>query len=218
MHIAIAGNIGSGKTTLTKMLANHYGWQAQFEKVVDNPYLEDYYKDIRRWSFNLEVFFLKERFRDILEIGKSDKTIIQDRSIYEGVHVFAKNNHNQGTISDLDFETYMDLFEQMLSMTREPDLMIYLRASIEHLVRNIQKRGREYEQTMQLDYLKGLNKQYEEFINNNYKGRVLIIDVNNLDYEHRPEDFRFITDKIDQIIYGLFPLNEKRPTESPSGF
>lgn len=218
MHIAIAGNIGSGKTTLTRMLANHYGWQAQFEKVVDNPYLEDYYKDIRRWSFNLEVFFLKERFRDILEIDKSEKTIIQDRSIYEGVYVFAKNNHKQGTISDLDFETYMDLFEQMLSMTREPDLMIYLRASIEHLVGNIQKRGREYEQTMQLDYLKGLNKQYEEFINSNYKGRVLTIDVNHLDYEHRPEDFRFITDKIDQIIYGLFPLNEKKTPEPSLGF
>ena len=216
MHIAIAGNIGSGKTTLTKMLADHYGWHAQFEKVVDNPYLEDYYKDLQRWSFNLEVFFLKERFKDMLEIGKSEKTIIQDRSIYEGVYVFAKNNHKQGTISDLDFETYMDLFEQMLSMTRVPDLMIYLRSSIEHLVGNIQKRGRDYEQTMKLDYLKGLNRQYDEFISNSYPGRVLTIDVNNLDYEHNPEDFRFITDKIDQIIYGLFPLDDNSQEEQTS--
>lgn len=206
MHIAIAGNIGSGKTTLTRMLAKHYGWEVRYEKVVDNPYLIDYYKDIKRWSFNLEVYFLKERFKDILEIGKSDKTIIQDRSIFEGVYVFAKNNHEQGTISDLDFETYMELFDNMISIVEEPDLMIYLRSSIEHLVSNIQKRGREYEQTIQLDYLKGLNRRYEEFIYNDYKGRVLTIDVNNMDYEHNASDFSQITDKIDQILYGLFPL------------
>lgn len=206
MHIAIAGNIGSGKTTLTRMLAKHYGWEVRYEKVVDNPYLIDYYKDIKRWSFNLEVYFLKERFKDILEIGKSDKTIIQDRSIFEGVYVFAKNNHEQGTISDLDFETYMELFDNMISIVEEPDLMIYLRSSIDHLVSNIQKRGRDYEQTIQLDYLKGLNRRYEEFIYNDYKGRVLTIDVNNMDYEHNASDFSQITDKIDQILYGLFPL------------
>ncbi len=207
MHIAIAGNIGSGKTTLTRMLARHYGWEPRYEKVVDNPYLEDYYKDIRRWSFNLEVFFLKERFRDILEISKSGKTVVQDRSIFEGVYVFARNNHEQHTISDLDFETYMELFEQMLSVVRMPDLMIYLRASIEHLVANIQKRGRDYELAIQLDYLKGLNRRYEEFITKDYKGRVLVIDVNDIDFESNAEHFRSITDKIDQILFGLFPLN-----------
>ena len=207
MHIAIAGNIGSGKTTLTRMLARHYGWEPRYEKVVDNPYLEDYYKDIRRWSFNLEVFFLKERFRDILEISKSGKTVVQDRSIFEGVYVFARNNHEQHTISDLDFETYMELFEQMLSVVRMPDLMIYLRASIEHLVANIQKRGRDYEQAIQLDYLKGLNRRYEDFITKDYKGRVLVIDVNDIDFESNAEHFRSLTDKIDQILFGLFPLN-----------
>lgn len=206
MYIAIAGNIGSGKTTLTRMLAKHYGWEARMEKVIGNPYLEDYYKDIRRWSFNLEVFFLKERFRDILEIAKSERTVIQDRSIFEGVYVFAKNNHVQGTISDLDFETYMELFEQMMSMVRTPDLMVYLRSDINHLVANIQKRGRDYEQAIQLDYLKGLNKRYDEFISNDYKGKVLTIDVNSLDFEHRPKDFRIITDKIDNIIYEWQPL------------
>ena len=206
MHIAIAGNIGSGKTTLTRMLAKHYGWEVRYEKVVDNPYLSDYYKDIRRWSFNLEVYFLKERFKDILEIAKAENTIIQDRSIFEGVYVFTKNNHEQGTISDRDFETYMELFDNMVSIVREPDLMIYLRADIKHLVNNIQKRGRDYEQAIQLDYLKGLNKSYEEFIYNDYKGRVLTIDVNDMDYEHNPLDFRKITETIDPLLYGLFPL------------
>lgn len=206
MHIAIAGNIGSGKTTLTKMLAKHYGWEARFEKVVDNPYLEDYYKDIKRWSFNLEVFFLKERFKDVLAIRQCEKTVIQDRSIFEGVYVFAKNNHDQGTISDLDYETYMELFDNMVSIVKEPDLMIYLRSSIEHLVSNIQKRGRDYEQTIQIDYLKGLNQRYEDFIRNHYKGRVLVVDVNDMDYEHNPKDFREITDKIDNLLYGLFPF------------
>ena len=207
LHIAIAGNIGSGKTTLTRMLAKHYGWEARFEKVVDNPYLADYYDDIHRWSFNLEVFFLKERFRDTLAIAQSQNTIIQDRSIFEGVYVFAKNNHEQGTIDDRDFETYMELFHHMTSIVKTPDLMIYLRADIPHLVQNIQKRGRDYEQTIQLDYLKGLNQRYEDFIYKYYPGRVLTIDVNDMDYEHRPEDFNKITEKIDSILYGLFPLD-----------
>lgn len=206
MHIAIAGNIGSGKTTLTKMLARHYGWEAKLEKVIGNPYLEDYYKDICRWSFNLEVYFLKERFRDILEIAQSDNIVVQDRTIFEGVHVFAKNNHLQGNISDLDFETYMELFEQMMSIVKMPDLMVYLRADIDHLVANIQKRGRDYEQSIKLDYLKGLNQRYEEFINNDYKGRVLTIDVNRLDFQNNAADFNLITDKIDNIIYEWKPL------------
>lgn len=206
MHIAIAGNIGSGKTTLTRMLARHYGWEAKLEKVIGNPYLDDYYKDMRRWSFNMEVFFLKERFRDIMEIARTEKTVIQDRCIFEGVYVFARNNHQQGTISDLDFATYMELFEQMMSVVSYPDLMIYLRADINHLVANIQKRGRDYEQSIKLDYLKGLNKQYDDFIYNEYKGKVLTIDVNGMDYEHNPKQFGSITDSIDNILFEWKPI------------
>lgn len=205
MHIAIAGNIGSGKTTLTNMLARHYGWEARFEPVDVNPYLEDYYKDIPRWSFNLEVYFLKQRFRDLLDIAGSKKTIIQDRCIYEGVYVFTANNRAMGNLSDRDFETYMELFEQMTEIVRYPDLMIYLRASVPHLVQNIQKRGRDYEQSMPIDYLRGLNQLYEEFIFQKYKGRVLTIEVDNLDYQHRPQDFAGIIDKIDANLFGLFP-------------
>jgi len=204
MHIAVAGNIGSGKTTLTRMLSKHYGWEPKFEAVVENPYLEDYYKDIQRWGFNLEVFFLKQRFMDILDIAKSEKTIIQDRSIFEGVFVFVSNNHAQGNLSDRDFETFMDLFEQMMGLVKEPDLMIYLRASLPHLIANIQKRGREYEKSIQIDYLQGLNERYEEFIQKKYKGKVLIIDKDPIDFEHNPEDFRMITEKIDSQLFGLF--------------
>ena len=210
MHIAIAGNIGSGKTTLTTMLARHYGWTPRFEPVMDNPYLEDYYHDIKRWAFNLEVYFLKERFRDILDIlANPEITTIQDRSIFEGVYVFVANNYAQGQLSDRDFEAYMELFEQMTEIVKFPDLMIYLRAPIEHLVANIQKRGRDYEQTISLDYLKGLNEQYEDFIFNKYKGKVMVVDVNGLDYQHNQEDFMKITDKIDAYLYGLF--SEQRP-------
>lgn len=204
MHIAVAGNIGSGKTTLTRMLSKHYGWEPKFEAVVENPYLEDYYKDIQRWGFNLEVFFLKQRFMDILDIAKSEKNIIQDRSIFEGVFVFVSNNHAQGNLSDRDFETFMDLFEQMMGLVKEPDLMIYLRASLPHLIANIQKRGREYEKSIQIDYLQGLNERYEEFIQKKYKGKVLIIDKDPIDFEHNPEDFRMITEKIDSQLFGLF--------------
>ena len=205
MHIAIAGNIGSGKTTLTNMLARHYGWEARFEPVEDNPYLEDYYKDIPRWSFNLEVYFLKQRFRDLLDIAHADHTIIQDRSIYEGVYVFTANNRAMGNLSDRDFETYMELFEQMTEIVRYPDLMIYLRASVPHLVQNIQKRGRDYEQTIPIDYLTGLNSLYEEFIYQKYKGRVLTVEVDDLDYQHRPSDFATIIDRIDSRLFNLFP-------------
>ena len=204
MHIAIAGNIGSGKTTLTTMLAKRYGWKPRFESVDYNPYLEDYYKDIKRWSFPMEVFFLKERFKDLLEISQSDESVVQDRSIYEGVYVFTENNYAMGNLDDRDYDTYMELFEDMTDAVQFPDLMIYLRASVSHLVSNIEKRGREYEQKMPLDYLENLNKRYEEFIKEKYKGRVLTIDVDNLDYQHQPKDFGFITDKIDRELFGLF--------------
>ena len=203
MHIAIAGNIGSGKTTLTTMLAKRYGWKPRFESVDYNPYLEDYYKDIKRWSFPMEVFFLKERFKDLLEISRSDESVVQDRSISEGVYVFTENNYAMGNLDDRDYETYIELFEDMTDAVQFPDLMIYLRASVSHLVSNIEKRGREYEQKMPLDYLENLNKRYEEFIKEKYKGRVLTIDVDNLDYQHQPIDFGFITVKIDIELFGL---------------
>jgi len=205
MHIAIAGNIGSGKTTLTNMLCKHYGWIPRFEEVDYNPYIEDYYKDIKRWSFNLEVFYLKHRFKDILEISKTEGTVVQDRSIFEGVYVFTANNKAMGNISDRDYETYMELFDQMVDLVKYPDLMIYLRSSVPHLVANIQKRGRDYEQTMQIEYLTNLNQRYEDFIFDKYKGKVLVIDVDNLDYEHNPLDFAGIIDKIDGLLFGLFP-------------
>ena len=204
MHIAVSGNIGAGKTTLTQMLSKHYGWEMRLEPVVVNRYLEDYYKDIKRWSFALEVYFLKERFRDVLDIAHTNKTIIQDRSIFEGVYVFVENNYRQGNLSETDFNTYMELFELMTDITKFPDLMIYLRKSVPELVRQIQKRGRDYEQTMQLDYLEGLNNRYEDFIFNKYKGEVLVIESDGMDFEHNPEDFRKIVDKIDARLFGLF--------------
>lgn len=186
------------------MLARHYGWEARFEAVEHNPYLEDYYKDIHRWSFNLEVYFLKERFRDLIEIQNAKHTIVQDRSIFEGVHVFMQNNKAMGNLSDRDYDTYMDLFEQMVEVVNYPDLMIYLRASVPHLVGNIQKRGRDYEQQMQLEYLRNLNQRYDDFINNKYKGRVMVIDKDELDFEHNSKDFAQIVNRIDQTLFGLF--------------
>ena len=206
MHIAIAGNIGSGKSTLTKMLAKHYGWEPRYEAVEHNPYLEDYYRDIHRWSFNLEVYFLKERFRDLLTIAEADHTIIQDRTIYEGVYVFMQNNKAMGNLSERDYQTYMELFEQMMSMVRVPDLMIYLRASVPHLVGNIQKRGRDYEQTIQLEYLQNLNERYEDFIYHKYPGQVMTIEKDNLDFLNQSKDFAQIVDRIDRTLFGLFEL------------
>ena len=208
MYIAVAGNIGSGKSTLTRMLARHYKWEARFESVDNNPYLEDYYNDIRRWSFNLEVYFLKERFRDLITIQQSDHTIIQDRTIFEGVYVFMQNNRDMGNLTQRDYDTFMELFTQMLELVRLPDLLIYLRASVPHLVGNIQKRGREYEQTIQLEYLENLNRRYERFITEHYKGRVMIIDKDPIDFEHQPQDFAQIVDRIDQNLFGLFPAGE----------
>ncbi len=195
--------MGSGKTTLTGMLAEHYGWTPKYEAVTHNPYLEDYYRDIRRWSFNLEVYFLTQRFRDVLAISASDDVIIQDRTIFEGVYIFVANNRAMGNLSDRDYETYMDLFQVMMSQVRTPDLLIYLRSSVPHLVSQIQKRGREYEKSIELDYLEGLNERYEKWISE-YAGRVLVIDADNLDFQNRPEDFAVITDKIDSELFGLF--------------
>ena len=205
MHIAVAGNIGSGKSTLTKMLAKHYGWEPRFEAVDRNPYLEDYYRDIHRWSFNLEIYFLKERFRDLIAISQSEHTIIQDRTIFEGVYVFMENNRSMGNLSDRDYATYMELFEQMISMVRLPDLLIYLRASVPHLVNNIQQRGRDYEQSMQLEYLQNLNERYDDFIYHKYQGRVMTIEKDNLDFLHNPKDLAHIIDRIDATLFGLFP-------------
>ena len=207
MHIAIAGNIGSGKSTLTQLLARHYGWEARFESVDHNPYLEEYYRDIHRWSFSLEVYFLKERFRDLIAISKADHTIIQDRTIFEGVHVFMANNHDMGNLSDRDYATYMELFEQMMHLVQIPNLMIYLRASVPHLVGNIQKRGRSYEQTIQLEYLQNLNSRYEDFIFNKYKGRVMIVEKDELDFKDNPKDLAKIIDRIDSTLFGLFSLS-----------
>ncbi|MBO4447752.1 MAG: deoxynucleoside kinase [Bacteroidales bacterium] len=203
MHIGVAGNIGSGKTTLTGMLAAHYGWEPRYEAVSYNPYLEDYYKDIPRWSYNLETYFLAQRFKDVLDIAKCDGVIIQDRTILEGVNIFVANNHALGNLTDRDFDTYMQLFELLMSTVKLPDLLIYLRSDVPHLVQNIAKRGRDYEQGMSLEYLAGLNERYEKWIAD-YKGKVLIIDTENLDFKNVPEDFSAITDKIDALLYGLF--------------
>ena len=203
MHIGIAGNIGRGKTTLTRKLSEHYGWTPKYEAVTYNPYLEDYYKDIPRWSYNLETYFLAQRFQDLLDIAKSREVIIQDRTILEGVEIFVANNHDLGNLSDRDYDTYMQLFRLMMSMVSPPDLLIYLKCGVPHLVSQIQKRGRDYEQSMSLEYLSGLNERYEKWIAE-YKGRLLVIDADHLDFENRPEDFASITDKIDAELFGLF--------------
>ena len=204
MHIAIAGNIGSCKTTLTKMLAAHYGWTPKFESVDFNPYLADFYEDMERWSFNLQIYFLNKRFQDVVEISKHKEVIIQDRTIYEDARIFAPNLHAMGLMSTRDFENYSDLFDLMMSLVNPPDLLIYLRSSIPNLIAQIQKRGREYERSIRIDYITGLNQRYEDWIKN-YKARLLVVDVDNIKFENKPEDFQFITDKIDAELYGLFP-------------
>ena len=203
MHIGIAGNIGSGKTTLTTLLARHYGWTPKFESVTYNPYLADYYADIKRWSFALEMYFLQQRLHDVLEISRSKDVIIQDRTLFEGVHIFVANNYAQGNLSERDYNTYMDTYNVMMEVVRQPDLMIYLRCGIEHLVSQIQKRGRDYEQSISIEYLSGLNERYEQWISG-YTGRLIVIDADNLDFLARPEDFAVITDRIDAELYGLF--------------
>ena len=203
MHIAVAGNIGSGKTTLTKMLAAHYGWTPKFESVDFNPYLADFYEDMERWSFNLQIYFLKKRFKDVVDIARMDEVIIQDRTIYEDARIFAPNLHAMGLMSSRDFENYSDLFDLMMSLVGAPDLMIYLRSSIPNLVSQIQKRGREYEKGIRIDYLTGLNDRYEEWIKN-YDHNLLIIDADNIKFGNRPEDFEKVTDMIDAKLFGLF--------------
>lgn len=203
MHIAIAGNIGSGKTTLTKMLVKRYGWKPRFEPVDVNPYLSDFYADMSRWSFNLQIYFLNKRFRDIVEISKSSDTIIQDRTIFEDARIFAPNLHDQGYMSDRDFANYSDLFDLMMSLVGFPDLMIYIRSSIPNLISQIEKRGRDYEQTIRIDYLTGLNKRYEDWIST-YKGNLIIVDGDTIKFESNPQDFKKVTDMIDAQLYGLF--------------
>jgi len=205
MHIAIAGNIGAGKTTLTTMLAKRYGWKAHFEPVDNNPYLADYYEDMNRWAFNLQIYFLNKRFRDVVEISRSADTVIQDRTIFEDARIFAPNLHDMGLMSDRDFDNYTHLFDLMLSLVKLPDLLIYIRCSVPHLIDHIQMRGREYEQTMRIDYLRGLNERYEEWIKS-YDGHLMIVDGDTIDFANNSQDFQKVTDMIYDRLFGLFPI------------
>ena len=205
MHIAIAGNIGSGKTTLTRLLADRYGWVPRIEPVDNNPYLEDFYHDMSRWAFNLQIYFLNKRFKEVVEISKSSDTIIQDRTIFEDACIFAPNLHDQGYMSDRDFQTYSDLFNLMMSLVKKPQLMIYIRSSIPTLVRHIEKRGRDFEKSIRIDYLTGLQKRYDNWMAS-YDGEVITIDGDKIHFEENKEDFRKITDMIDASLYGLFPI------------
>ena len=204
MHIAIAGNIGSGKTTLTGLLSKHFKWQAQYEDVDTNPYLESFYEDMRRWSFNLQVYFLNSRFRQVVDIRKRGKSVIQDRTIYEDAYIFAPNLHAMGLMTTRDFENYSSLFELMSCFIQPPDLLIYLKASVPTLVNQIQKRGRDYENAIRLDYLKSLNERYENWIETYTAGKLLIIEVDNLNFQKNAEDLGFIIEKINAEINGLF--------------
>jgi deoxyadenosine/deoxycytidine kinase len=203
MHVAIAGNIGSGKTTLTKLLAKHFKWKPHFEDVENNPYLNSFYEDMQRWSFNLQVYFLNSRFRQVIDIRRSGKNVIQDRTIYEDAYIFAPNLHSMNLMSTRDFENYISLFELMSSFIDAPDLLIYLRAHIPTLVEQIQKRGRDYEESIRLDYLKLLNERYENWINKYSHGKLLIIDVDNMDFKN-PEDLSIVIERVNAEINGLF--------------
>ena len=204
MHVAIAGNIGVGKTTLTKLLAKHYGWEPHYESVDKNPYLDDFYGEMERWSFNLQIYFLNNRFRQILELREKGNNIIQDRTIYEDAHIFAPNLHAMGLMTNRDFSNYASLFELMEKLVTPPDLLIYLRADISSLVENIHKRGREYETTISIEYLSRLNERYEAWVSKYTKGKLLIIDVNDLDFVKNQEDLGLIISKIEAEIHGLF--------------
>ncbi|MGB6082822.1 deoxynucleoside kinase [Moheibacter sp.] len=204
MHIAIAGNIGAGKTTLTQLLAKNFRWKPQFESVDMNPYLDDFYNDMEKWAFNLQIYFLGSRFNQIKEIRESGENIIQDRTIHEDAHIFASNLHDMGLLMTRDYENYLTVFNLMNSFVQAPDLLIYLRASIPTLVRQIQLRGREYESSISIEYLSRLNDKYEEWVKSYDEGKLLIIDVDNLDFVNNAEDLSFIYDKVDAEINGLF--------------
>jgi deoxyadenosine/deoxycytidine kinase len=204
MHIAIAGNIGSGKTTLTGLLARHFAWQPHYEEVEDNPYLDDFYNDMQRWSFNLQIYFLNTRFNHILNIKKSDKTIVQDRTIYEDAYIFAPNLHSMGLMSTRDFENYFTLFNLISSLMTPPDLVIYLKASVPTLVRQIEKRGRKYEDNIRLDYLRKLNERYDSWIEAYNLGKLMIIDVDNTNFIDKTEDLSLVIDKVNAELNGLF--------------
>jgi deoxyadenosine/deoxycytidine kinase len=203
MHVAIAGNIGSGKTTLTRLLAKHFGWKPEYEDVENNPYLHSFYEDMQRWSFNLQIYFLNSRFRQVVEIRSSGKNVVQDRTIYEDAYIFAPNLHSMNLMSTRDFENYSSLFELMSSFLQPPDLLIYLRASVSTLVEQIQKRGREYEESIRLDYLKLLNDRYESWIEKYTLGKLLIINVDNTDFG-KPEDLSVVIDRVNAEVHGLF--------------
>ena len=203
MHIAVAGNIGSGKTTLTRMLAHRYGWIPRYEPVDNNPYLDDFYADMPRWAFNLQIYFLNKHFQEVVEISKSKDTIIQDRTIFEDARIFAPNLHGMGMMSDRDFNNYCDLFDLMISLVKLPDLMIYIRSTVPNLISQIQKRGRDFERSIRIDYLAGLNERYEEWIKD-YKGNLIIVDGDNTKFESSSHDFQSVTDMIDGRLYGLF--------------
>lgn len=204
MHIAVAGNIGAGKTTLTELLAKHYKWEAHFEDVVDNPYLDDFYTQMARWSFNLQIYFLKTRYRQILKIRESGKNVIQDRTIYEDAFIFAPNLHAMGLMTNRDFQNYIGLFNLMESLVQPPDLLIYLRSSIPNLVNQIHKRGREYENSISIDYLSRLNERYEAWAEEYEVGKLLIVNVDDLDFVSNPEHLGEVINKIDAEINGLF--------------
>ena len=204
MHIAIAGNIGAGKTTLTRLLAKHYKWSTHFEDAEENPYLNDFYKDMQRWSFNLQIYFLNSRLNQIQDIRKSKKTVIQDRTIYEDAYIFAPNLHAMGLMTTRDFDNYIALFNSMMVFVSPPDLLIYLRASVPTLVSQIQKRGREYEESIRLDYLKRLNERYEAWISTYETGKLLILEVDDNNFSENAEDLGKIITKIDAEIHGLF--------------
>jgi deoxyadenosine/deoxycytidine kinase len=203
MHVAIAGNIGSGKTTLTRLMSKQFGWKPHYEDVENNPYLHSFYEDMQRWSFNLQVYFLNSRFRQVVEIRRSGDNIVQDRTIYEDAHIFAPNLHSMNLMSTRDFDNYQSLFELMSSFIQPPDLLIYLRASVSTLVEQIQKRGRDYEESIRLDYLKLLNERYEAWIETYHHGKLLIINVDDMDF-NKPEDLSIVIDKVNAEINGLF--------------
>jgi deoxyadenosine/deoxycytidine kinase len=204
MHIAIVGNIGAGKTTLTELLAKNYGWDPLYEAVDNNPYLEDFYSDMKRWSFNLQIYFLNSRFQQIIEIQKSERKIIQDRTIYEDAFIFAENLHDMGLMTTRDFDNYRAIFDNITDFIKPPDLLVYLKASVPTLVSNIQRRGREYESGIRLDYLSKLNEKYEKWIDGYKLGKLLILDKDNLDFTNNPEDLGTIIQLIEREINGLF--------------